>query len=185
MGKEYVSQLFSRSREPAFNYRNDLRNMKLYQKVSSPPPRFFQRWPNLSQTNILFYKTLFVDDLRFSADDFTILRRSNDACILYKSRKNSHSIGFILCVVHFIDKNEIHLLLNKIKIISPADTLDISGENFVCNNVLKGVVVLDSVVLIQPSQINQKLAFRPTFDNNPSVAKTYVFYRYPNLKECS
>ncbi len=58
-----------------------------------------------------------------------------------KSDKNSHSIGFILYIVRFIDKNEIYLLLNKVKIISSAETLEIQGRNLLCKNILKGVVV--------------------------------------------
>lgn len=183
-GKEYVNRLFSPSREVTFNYQDALQNIKLHQKIS-PPLNLLQKWPNLSQTNILFYKTLFIDRLRFSADDFTTLRRSNDACILYKSKKNSHAIGFILCVLHFFDKNEIYLLLNKVKITSTADTLDIHGKIFQCDNILQGFAAVDSTVLIQPSQISQKLAFRPTLNDDPSVSNTFVFCKYPNLKECS
>jgi hypothetical protein len=135
--------------------------------------------------NIFFYKTLFIKDLRFSADDFTILRRSNDACILYKSKNNSCSIGFILCIVHSIDKNEVYLFFKKVKIISTADTVHIQGKDFICNNVLKGVVVAGSTTIIQPSQIIQKLAFRPALNDDLQVSNTFLFFRYPNLKECS
>ncbi len=97
-----------------------------------------------------------------------------------KSDKNSHSIGFILYIVRFIDKNEIYLLLNKVKIISSADTLEIQGRNLLCKNILKGVVVPDSKSVIQPSEISQNLAFRPMSNEDPSVSKTFVFCQYPN-----
>jgi hypothetical protein len=184
-GKEYVSRICSSPRQVIFNYRDYLENIKLHNKITSPPPNFFVQWPNLFQSNTVFYKTLFIDDLRFSADDFTILRRSNDACILYRSKNNSYSIGFILYIVHSIDKNEVYLLLNKVKLISTADTVDIQGRTFTCNNIIKGVAVADSSTIILPSQIIQKLAFRPVFNDNLPVSNTFVFFRYPNLKECS
>ena len=173
------------SRPIIFSYGDTLPNLKLHEKITPAPFSFFQKFPNSSLSDVLFYKTLFLDRLRFSADDFTILRHSNDACILYKTKKNCNSIGFILYIVYFIDKNEIYLFLNKVKIISTADTLDIQGRNFKCNNILKGVVVPDSTTIIQPSQISQKLAFRPISNDDPSLPKTFVFCRYPNLKECS
>ncbi|CAF3087767.1 unnamed protein product, partial [Rotaria sp. Silwood2] len=112
-GREYVSRMCSLQRQITFNYRDDVANMKLYQRIPSPSPDFFIQWPSLSQTNTFFYKTLFIDNVRFSGDDFTIQRRSNDTCILYKSKINSYSIGFILSVVHAIDKNQAYILLNK------------------------------------------------------------------------
>jgi hypothetical protein len=184
-GKEYVSRICSSPRQINFNYQDHLANIKLYQKITSPPSNFFVRCSNLSQTNTFFYKTLFINDLRFSADDFTIQRRSNNACILYKPKNNSHSIGFILCIVHSLDKNEIYLLLNKVKIVSTADTLNIQGRDFKCNNILKGLVVADSTTIVQPFQIIEKLAFRPVFNDDQSVSNTFVFFRYPNLKECT
>ncbi len=60
-------------------------------------------------------------------------------------------------------------------------SFSIHGKFFLCNNILKGAVVPDSsTVLIQPSQ---KLTFRPIFNDDPSVSKTFVFCQYPNLKE--
>ena len=184
-GKGYVSRICSSPRQITFNYRHDLTNMKLHQKITSPPLDFFVQWSNSSQSNLSFYKTLFIDDQRFSGNDFKTLRRSNDACILYESKNKSYSIGFILCIIHSIDKNEIYFLLNKVKIISTGDTVDIHPRNFTCNNILKGVVVSGSTIIIQPSQITQKLAFRPLFNDDPSVSNTFVFYQYPNLRECS
>jgi len=84
-----------------------------------------------------------------------------------------------------MNKNEIYLLLNKVKIMSKGDNLDIQGRNFTCNNILKGVVLSDSTITIQPSQISQKLAFRSIFNDDSSESKTFIFYQYPNLKECS
>ncbi|CAF4042961.1 unnamed protein product, partial [Rotaria sp. Silwood1] len=184
-GKEYVSRVFSSPREITFNYRNGLHNIKLHQEITSSPSSFFQKWPNSSESIFLFYKTLFFDNLRFSADDFTIIRRSNDSCILYKTKKNSYSIGFISYIVRIIDRDEICLVLNKVKITSTADPLDIGGRNFMCKNILQGSVISDSIVIIQPSQISKKVAFRPIFNEDPSLLNTFIFYQYPNLKECS
>ncbi|CAF1682345.1 unnamed protein product, partial [Rotaria sp. Silwood1] len=184
IAKEYVSGMFS-SRQIIFKHEDALPNIKLHQKITPPPSNFFQKFPNSSSSNVLFYKTLFLDRLRFSADDFTVPRHSNDACILYQTKKNYNSIGFILFIIHFIDKNEIYLFLNKVKLISTADTVDIQGRNFRCNNILKGVVVPDSTTIIQPSQILQKLAFRPISNDDPTASKAFVFCRYPNLRECS
>jgi len=104
---------------------------------------------------------------------------------LYKTKKNYNSIGFILYIIHFVDKNEIYLFLNKVKIISIADALNIQGRSFRCNNILKGEIVSDSTAIIQLYQISQKLAFGPISNGDPSISKTFMFYRYPNLKECS
>ncbi|CAF4623867.1 unnamed protein product, partial [Rotaria sp. Silwood2] len=49
----------------------------------------------------------------------------------------------------------------------------------------EGTVAPDSTAIIQPSQITQKLAFRPIFNDDPSVLNTFLFCQYPNLKECS
>jgi hypothetical protein len=72
-----------------------------------------------------------------------------------------------------------------VKIISTVDTLKIEERTFSCHNILKGVVVSDSTAMIQPSQISQKLAFRPISNDDSSLSKTFFFFRYPNLKECS
>ena len=151
-----------------------------------------EKWPycqvsfsTSSSFNVLFYKALFVDRLRFSADDFTVLRHSNDTCILYKRKKNYNSIGFILSIIHFIDKNETYLFLNKIKIISITDTLDVQGKNFGFSNILKGVAVPDSTTIIKPCQISQKPAFRSISNDDPTASKAFVFCRYPNLRKCS
>ncbi|CAF4335484.1 unnamed protein product [Rotaria sp. Silwood2] len=71
-GREYVSRMCSLQRQITFNYRDDVTNMKLYQRIPLPSPDFFIQWPSLSQTNTFFYKTLFIDNVRFSGDDFTI-----------------------------------------------------------------------------------------------------------------
>ncbi len=102
-----------------------------------------------------------------------------------KSKTNSHSIGFILYIVRFIDKSEIYLLLKKVKIISSADTLEIQRRNLLCKNILKGIVVPASTCVIQSSQISQNLAFRSMSNDYSSVSKTFVFCQYPNSKECT
>ncbi|CAF2690238.1 unnamed protein product [Rotaria sp. Silwood2] len=84
-GKEYVSRICSSPRQITSNYQDDLANIRLHKKLTSPPSNFFGQWSNLSQSNIFFYKTLFINDLRFSADDFTTIRHSNDAYALADS----------------------------------------------------------------------------------------------------
>ncbi len=71
------------------------------------------------------------------------------------------------------------------KIISSADTLEIQGRNLLCKNILKGIVVPDFTFVIQPSQISQNLAFRSMSNDDRSISKTFVFYQYPNLKQCT
>ncbi|CAF5204912.1 unnamed protein product, partial [Rotaria magnacalcarata] len=48
-----------------------------------------------------------------------------------------------------------------------------------------GIVVPDSTIIIQPSQIIQKLAFQPICNDDPLLSNTFVFYQYRNLKESS
>ena len=71
------------------------------------------------------------------------------------------------------------------KTISIADTLEIQGRSFICKNILTGTVVSDSTAIIPPTQVTQKLAFRPIFDDDPSVLNSFLFWQYPNLKEFS
>jgi hypothetical protein len=125
----------------------------LYQNISSSSFNLVSLWPHQIRSNITLYKTLFFNNLRFSADDFTTIRRSNDVCVLYESRKNQYSIGFILCIGHLVDKNEIYLILNKVNISSTADTLNIRGRTFKCTNIMQGTVLSDSNIIIDPSQV--------------------------------
>ncbi len=84
------------------------------------------------RSKITLYKTLFLNNLRFSADNFTTIQRSNDACVLYESRKNQYSIGFILCSVHLVDKNEIYLLMNKVNITQGILKLETFDQEQIC-----------------------------------------------------
>jgi hypothetical protein len=184
-GKEYICRISSSFRRITSLDLDNTPRVKLYQKISSSSSNLGSLWPHSIRSNITLYKTLFLNNLRFSADDFTTIRRSNDACVLYESRKNQYSIGFILCIGHLVEKNEIYLLLNKVNISSTADTLNIRGRTFKCTNIMQGTVVSESTIIINPSGIIQKLAFRPDHGKTETESNTFVFFQYPNIKESS
>lgn len=136
-GKEYIDQISSSSRI-RFSNINTKRLIRFYQRFSSPSSDLLSLWPRSMRHSITLYKTLFINNLRFSADDFTICRCSNDACVLYKSKKKNYSIGFILCVGHRTNNNETYLLVNEVNIFSTADAIHVQGRNFKCTNIMKG-----------------------------------------------
>ena len=131
------------------------------------------------------YKTLFLNDLRFSAEDFTTIRCSNDACVLYELRKNQSSIDFILCIDHVVDKNEIYLLLNKVSVPSTANALNIRGRTLKCSNIMQGTIVSESIIITNASHIIQKLAFRLDHGKTETESNTFAFFQYSNIKESS
>ena len=180
-GKEYICHISSTFRPMIFTNLDSIPHVKLYHKIPSSS-NLISSWPHPMFSHISLYKTLFLNDIRFSADDFNTLRRSNDACVLYKSSSSQYSIGFIICIGHLLDNNEIYLLVNETKISSSADTLTIRDRTFRCTNIMQGTVLPDSKTIIKPSHIIQKLAFRPVYDKN---ANAFIFFQYPNLKECS
>jgi hypothetical protein len=184
-GKEYICRISSSFRHITSVHIDDAPKVKLYNKISPSSCDLVSLWPHSIRSNIILYKTLFLNNLRFSADDFTTIRHSNDGCVLYESRKNQYSVGFILCIGHLVDTNEIYLLLKKVNISSTADTLNIRGRTFKCTNIMEGTVLPDSNVMIKPSSVIQKLAFRPNHDITQTRSNTFVFFQYPNLKECS
>ncbi|CAF3278969.1 unnamed protein product, partial [Rotaria sp. Silwood2] len=71
IAKEYVSGMFS-SRQIIFKHEDALPNIKLHKKITPPPSNFFQKFSNSSSSNVLFYKTLFLDRLRFREVPLTI-----------------------------------------------------------------------------------------------------------------
>ncbi len=115
-GKEYICRVSSSFRQITSLDLDNTPRLKLYQKISSLSSNLVSLWPHSIRSNITLYKTLFVNNLWFSANDFTTIRRSNDVCVLYESRKNQYSNGFIVFIGHLGDKNEIYLLLNKVNI---------------------------------------------------------------------
>jgi hypothetical protein len=50
---------------------------------------------------------------------------------------------------------------------------------------MQGTVLSDSNIIIDPSQVIQKLAFRPDHKKTETESNTFVFFQYPNIKECS
>ena len=184
-GKEYISRISSSPRQITFIDINITPKVKFYKKISSPSCHLISLWPHPIRSNITLYKTLFLNNLRFSADDFYMIQPTNDACVLYKSRANQCKIGFILCIGHLIDKNEIYFLLNQVNITSAADTLNLQKKVFKCNNIMQGTILPDSTVIIDPSDVIQKLVFRPSYNLTQSRSNTFIFFQYPNVMESS
>ena len=129
----------------------------------------------------MLYKTIFVDRQRYSADPINIYRSTHDGCVLYNSNDVS-AVGFLQAIIHFIDNNELSLVIRPAILYSTSDTLSINDRVYSCTNVLYGTEHGSSIETIHYKFLIQKLAFR--FGGNPNfppVVNSMFFFQFPNL----
>ncbi len=184
-GKLYVERINSSRRQALPTSLNSVAKIRFHSKIVAPVPDTISHLLNSYHSNVSLYRTMFLDDVRFNSHDFTSFQRSSDACLLYESTEDNYSIGFVQCVAHLIDANEICLILTEVLVSSTADTLNVNGHTLRCNNILMGSINPSSTLMIRPSQIIHKLAFRPYSNNTRSQQDTFIFFQYPNVKECT
>jgi len=127
-------------------------------------------------------RTISYNSLQFSYKNLCTTGRTHEGCVLYYDSEDTTKlrIGFIQCAVKFIDvkQNNILSFIEQAKIPSVADTLNINGKQYECNNVLHGYIYKShQFVLVRPEQITKKLAFHI---QNESTQNKFFFYRYTN-----
>jgi hypothetical protein len=182
-GKVFVNRINSSARQALPTGLGGMSKVRLHARLLTPSLNLISLFRDAGYSSISFYKTLFTDGVRFNAHDVSTFHRSSDACVFYESTTNIFSIGFVKCIAHIHDSNDICIVLMKTEIFSTADTLDIKRRVFRCTNVLTGSILLSSSVIIRPSQIVRKLAFRRCSNNTASVSNTFLFFQYPNVQE--
>ena len=129
----------------------------------------------------VLYRTIFVSRQRCSADPINIYRSTHDGCVLYDSNDVS-AVGFLQATIHFIDNNELSLIIRPVILYSTSDTLSIDDRVYSCTNVLYGTAHGSSTEAIHYKFLIQKLAFR--FGRNPNfppLVNSMFFFQFPNL----
>ncbi len=124
------------------------------------------------------FKTIFINQQRYSADPINIHRRTHDGCVLYD--KNGEAVvGFLEAIVHFVDDNEFSLLIRPVILSSTADHLSINNHSYKCTNVLYGTANGSSIQVIHYKSLIQKLAFRYGTDLNfPFLVGSMFFFSF-------
>lgn len=129
------------------------------------------------------YRTMFYKGIKFSSERSHTTSRTHDGCILFYTAEDvaGMRIGFIYGIIKLIDveENSIMLVVDQVKITSTMDTLRINSMKYECCNVLEGHLS-NQLVLLQPQQIKEKLAFRI---REAQKENSFFFYRYPNFCE--
>lgn len=128
---------------------------------------------------------MFYKGTTFSYKTFSTTSRTHDGCILYYTTEDvtKMRIGFIQGFIRLINIGEpnIMVVVDQIKITSLTDCLMIDNVKYECCNVLQGhLCPSKKLVLLQPQQIKEKLAFRVREGSNEN---NFFFYRYPNFCE--
>ncbi|KAF9756179.1 hypothetical protein NGRA_3287 [Nosema granulosis] len=126
------------------------------------------------------FKTIFVDQQRFTYDRIDIFRKTHDGCLMYK-RNNVPAIGFLETIISFDKDQEPVLVIRPVNLISTADSMSINGQIYRCTNVLYGTYHGTSLEIANLESIIQKLAFRPGHDVKfLPVPNSMFFFQYPN-----
>jgi len=130
----------------------------------------------------VLYKTVLANGQRYSADSVDVHRPTHDGCILYDNN-DIPTIGFLETTIHFIDNNELLLVMRPVILYSTADTLSISDRIYECTNVLYGTSHGSIIDVIHHKFLIQKLAFRYGTDLNfPPLVKSMFFFQFSNLR---
>jgi len=128
------------------------------------------------------FKTIFINQQRYSADPINIHRKTHDGCVLY-DKNGEPVVGFVEAIIHFVDDNELSLLIRPVILYSTADRLSINNHLYKCTNILYGTTHGSSIEVIRYKSLIQKLAFRYGTDLNfPSVVRSMFFFQFPNLR---
>jgi hypothetical protein len=130
----------------------------------------------------LIFKTIFVNQQRYSADSINIHRTTHDGCVLY-DKNDVAAVGFLEAIIHFVDDDEISILIRPVILYSTADTLSINNRLYKCTNILYGTTHGSSIEAIHYKSLIQKLAFRyGTNLNFPPLVQSMFFFQFPNLR---
>ncbi|CAF3775430.1 unnamed protein product [Rotaria sp. Silwood1] len=126
------------------------------------------------------YKTVFVEQQRFTSDRIDIFRRTHDGCLMY-NRKNIPAIGFLETIISFDNGNEPVLVIRPVSLLATADTMSINHRIYKCTNVLYGTYHGTTLEVTSLDCIIQKLAFRRGINVKfPPIPNSMFFFQYPN-----
>ncbi|CAF0842181.1 unnamed protein product [Rotaria sordida] len=126
------------------------------------------------------FKTIFVEQQRFTSDPIDIFRRTHDGCLMY-NRKNIPAIGFLEIIISFDNGNEPVLVIRPVNLLATADTISINNRIYKCTNVLYGTYHETALEVTNLDCIIQKLAFRRGINVKfPPVPNSMFFFQYPN-----
>ncbi|CAF3944826.1 unnamed protein product, partial [Rotaria sordida] len=126
------------------------------------------------------YKTVFVEQQRFTSDRIDIFRRTHDGCLMY-NRKNIPAIGFLETIISYDNGNEPVLVIRPVSLLATADTMSIKHRIYKCTNVLYGTYHGTTLEVTNLDCIIQKLAFRRgTNIKFPPIPNSMFFFQYPN-----
>jgi hypothetical protein len=130
------------------------------------------------------YNTVFIDGIRFGNEDGSQQNKTHDGCLLYrKSNSTGILVGFLRCIFDSPTTKNCFFIIEKISILSDADELEIDDQKFRCTNVMFGKVKKPTCYhMIRPSNVLEKLAFRPYSLQSSNLRFDYVFFRYPNFR---
>ncbi|CAF1075042.1 unnamed protein product [Rotaria sp. Silwood1] len=126
------------------------------------------------------YKTVFVEQQRFTSDRIDIFRRIHDGCLMY-NRKNIPAIGFLETIISFDNGNEPVLVIRPVSLLATADTMSINHRIYKCTNVLYGTYHGTTLEVTSLDCIIQKIAFRRGINVKfPPIPNSMFFFQYPN-----
>lgn len=182
-GKVFVDRINSSTRQAFPTSLGGMSKGRLHSRLLTRSSNLISLFRDAGYSSISFYKTLFTDGVHFNAHDVSVFYRSSDACVLDKPTTDIFSIGFVECLAYIHDSNDICIVLMKTEIYCTGDTLDIQRRVIRCTNVSTGSILLSSSVIIRPSRIVRKLAFRRCSNNAASVSNTFLFFQYPNVQQ--
>ncbi|CAF1444085.1 unnamed protein product, partial [Rotaria sordida] len=128
------------------------------------------------------YKTVFVEQQRFTSDRIDIFRRTLDGCLMY-NRKNIPAIGFLETIISFDNGNEPVLVIRPVSLPATADTMSINHRIYKCTNVLYGTYHGTTLEVTNLDCIIQKLAFRRgTNVKFPPIPNSMFFFSVSQSK---
>lgn len=128
------------------------------------------------------YRTILIDNQRYSADSINTKRSTHDGCVLYEN-SGAPGVGFLETIVKLIDLNDFALIIRPVILHSTADILPMNNRIYSCTNVLYGTSHGSSIIVINHTCLMQKLAFRMgTNSDFPSHDKSMFFFQFPNRR---
>ncbi|CAF1295623.1 unnamed protein product [Rotaria sp. Silwood1] len=128
------------------------------------------------------YKTVFVEQQRFTSDRIDIFRRTHDGCLMY-NRKNIPAIGFLETIISFDNGNEPVLVIRPVSLLATADTMSINHRIYKCTNVLYGTYHGTTLEVTSLDCIIQKLAFRRGINVKfPPIPNSMFFFSVSQSK---
>ncbi|CAF0977346.1 unnamed protein product [Didymodactylos carnosus] len=128
--------------------------------------------------NITFYDTIYYNNTRYEIN-IQHSRKTDDSCIMFNQLNSAEMhLGFVSAIITLDNNNEnIYFLMNKIVIKRMFKIKLLNQTEIFLSNSWICLVEKDSLVLIRPVDVQQKLVYRFLTEKQLHV------FKYPNLKE--